>query len=36
MGIFIRDIKDLTPRNKTISLGIRFITIREPTVKDWL
>lgn len=36
MGIFIRDIKDLIPRNKTISLGIRFITIREPTVKDWL
>lgn len=36
MGIFIRDIKDLVPRNKTISLGIRFITIREPTVRDWL
>lgn len=35
-GDIYKRYKDLIPRNKTISLGIRFITIREPTVKDWL
>lgn len=33
MGIFIRDIKDLTPRNKTISLLFKLLLRNKRTYR---